>query len=409
MGNCKESGSFIEKWDRKAYIAAAHRKNEKLKKFISHLDLDCFFVSVERLNDSSLTGIPVAVGGSPKGRGVISSASYEARKFGVRSAMPTGRALRLCPHLRVVPGHHRQYSEISDRLHDRMTELAPIVEQASIDEMYMDFTGCETLYGGDLPGMIVKIQQTIKEEFSLPCSISLASNKLVAKVATDTVKPAGHIYVVHGTEEAFLAPLPIGAIPGIGKKTEAFLKTKGFQLVGDLQRAEQAELIRLLGAHGTWIERACHGRGSDTLSTEHDQKSISREETFGEDLNDRAELEKICFELIRSVCGRLRKHGERARTVTLKLRTPDFLTTTHRATIEPTNDDAIVFNVVRGLLDSTPRSRGAVRLVGVGLSQFSGGDQEDLFGETGKRDKALEAVDKLRRKFGPDSIITGSA
>jgi DNA polymerase IV len=380
-----------------------------MKKFISHLDLDCFFVSVERLNDSSLAGIPVAVGGSPGGRGVISSASYEARKFGVRSAMPTGRALRLCPQLRVVGGHHRQYSEISSRLHDRMTEIAPVVEQASIDEMYMDFTGCETLYGGDLAGMIVKIQAMIREEFSLPCTISLASNKLVAKIATDTVKPAGHIYVQHGTEEEFLAPLPIGVIPGIGKKTELLLRAKGFNIVGDLQRVPPAVLVKLLGAHGEWIERACHGRGSDSLSTEHDQKSISREETFAQDLNNSAELERICFELIRSVCGTLRKKGLRSKTVTLKLRTPDFVTTTHRATVEPTNDDGVVFSVVRSLLASTPRSGGAIRLVGVGLSNFGGAEQEDLFGDTGKRDKALEAVDKLRQKFGPDSIITGSA
>jgi DNA polymerase-4 len=173
------------------------------KKFIAHLDLDCFFVSVERINDPSLVGKPVVVGGSASGRGVVASASYEARKFGVRSAMPTAQALRLCPNCIVVSGHHRDYSACSRRLHKRLTEIAPVVEQTSIDEMYLDFTGCEKLYGNDLPGYIKKLQAAIKKEFNLPCTIALASNKLVAKIAANTVKPEGTIFIPHSTRRGY--------------------------------------------------------------------------------------------------------------------------------------------------------------------------------------------------------------
>ncbi len=379
------------------------------RKFIAHLDLDCFFVSVERIDDPSLTGIPVAVGGSPEGRGVITSASYEARKFGVRSAMPTAQALRLCPHLKVVSGHHHRYSEISHRLYEWLTDIAPVVEQASIDEMYLDFTGCEALYGNDLPGFIVRIQERIRTEFSLPCTISLASNKLVAKIATDTVKPAGHIYVVHGTEEQFLAPLPIGVIPGIGKKTGELLQGKGFRLVRDLQGISLPDMVRILGSHGAWIYNASHGKGPDLLETSHVVKSISREETFARDVSGLPELEKICFTLIGEVCSTLRSKNLTARTITLKIRTPDFVTTTHRATIEPTSDDGIIFDVVRNLLRSTQRTGKDVRLLGVGVSNFSDSSQEDLFSSPEKRTKALEAVDQLRAKFGPGTITTGNA
>ena len=262
-------------------------------KHIAHLDLDCFFVSVERTKDPGLVGKPVAVGGSPQGRGVVTSASYEARAFGVHSAMPASQALRICPHLIFVRSHHTEYGEVSDRLYRRMLELSPLVERASIDEMYLDFTGCESLYGNDLPGFMRTIQALVREEFSLPCSVALASSKAVAKIAVGTVKPEGICTVAHGEEKRFLAPLPISVIPGVGRKTEEYLRTRGFRTVSDLQATSESRLVELLGVHGSWLYRVAQGRGSDEISSDHLRKSIGHEETFARDIGDPLALERI--------------------------------------------------------------------------------------------------------------------
>ncbi|MCK5572694.1 MAG: DNA polymerase IV, partial [Bacteroidetes bacterium] len=250
------------------------------RKHIAHLDLDCFFVSVERTRSPELIGKPVAVGGSPQGRGVVTSASYEARAFGVHSAMPASQAIRLCPQLIFVRSNHRDYGEISERLYRRMLDLAPVVERASIDEMYLDFTGCESLYDNDLPGFMRSIQRLVREEFRLPCSIALASSKTVAKIAVGTVKPAGVCVVATGEEKQFLAPLPINVIPGVGRKTEEHLRKRGFRVVADLQSVTERRLVELLGAHGRWLHQVAHGRGSDVVSPEHMRKSIGHEQTF---------------------------------------------------------------------------------------------------------------------------------
>jgi DNA polymerase-4 len=377
--------------------------------FIAHIDLDCFFVSVERIKDPSLDGKPVVVGGSARGRGVVASASYEARKYGVRSAIPTAQALRLCPDLIVVSGHHVDYSTYSNRLYKRMLEVAPVVERASIDEMYLDFTGCESLYSNNLPGYMNKLQKMVKQEFQLPCTIALASNKLVAKIAANTVKPAGVIYVPPGTEKIFLAPLPIGVIPGVGKKTEEFLTQKGFKTVADLQSVSLKELIKLLGAHGGWIHRASNGEGSTTLETEHIAKSVSREETFEKDISDTGELENILFMLTESVCSTLRLKSLKARTVQLKLRNSKFKTITRRCTIQPTNYDPDILNTAKRLLQEAHDGKTQIRLIGIGLSNFADESQADidLFPSSEKQQRILQAVDKLRDKFGDDTIKIG--
>ncbi|MDI6803791.1 MAG: DNA polymerase IV [Bacteroidota bacterium] len=378
--------------------------------YIAHIDLDCFFVSVERIKNPALIGKPVAVGGSPTDRGVIASASYEARKFGVRSAMPTSQALKLCPNLIVVSGHHIDYSDYSNRLYHRMLEFSPIVERASIDEMYLDFTGCEKLYKHDLPGFIKILQQLISTEFQLPSTIALASNKLVAKIAANTVKPEGVIYIPHGTESKFLAPLPIEVIPGVGKKTEEFLKQKGFLTVADIQSVAREKLVETLGANGDWIYNASFGRGSTTLETSHIPKSISREETFTTDVSETEELKKILFSLVESVCTTLRSHNFKARTVTLKLRNPKFTTSTHRQTIAPTNYDPVVFKTASELLKKNYDDKTPIRLIGIGLSNFVDAAQTELelFQTKEKKDKIVEAVDKIRDKFGDDAIRIGN-
>jgi DNA polymerase-4 len=378
---------------------------------IVHLDLDCFFVSVERNEDPALIGKPVAVGGSPGGRGVIASASYEARAFGVRSAMPTAQALRLCPQLIVVRSRHHQYGEISDRLFRRMCELAPVVEPASIDEMYLDLTGCEGLYHNDLPGLLRTLQRLILEEFRLPCSLALASTKTLAKIAVGTVKRNGLCVVPHGAEESFLAPLPIGVIPGVGKKTEQYLTARGFFRVADLQALPLDRMVDLLGAHGVWLHKVVHGKGTDELSTEWIRKSIGREETFGSDIGDVREMEKILFTLVEDVCATLRGKSWKTRTVGLKLRYADFKTITRAHTIEPTDDDPVVFRTVRTLLRASYSGKKPVRLLGVHLSNFDDLSQLELplLPQEGRREQALKAVDEIRAKFGDDAIHLGRA
>ncbi len=379
------------------------------KKYIAHLDLDCFFVSVERIKDPSLRGKPAAVGGSPRSRGVIASASYEARTFGVHSAMATAQALRLCPRLIVVSGSHGEYSLISNRLHKRIAELAPIVEQASIDEMYMDFTGCEGLYNNDLPGFMKQIQKTVLDEFQLPCTIALSSNTLVSKIAANQVKPNGVCFVPHGNEAQYLAPLGIGVIPGIGKKTEEHLRSKGFITVADIQRASEDEIRKILGKHGLWIYRAAWGKGSDTIGGEEDAKSISREETFEHDLISRKEIERVLFELVEDVCLRLRRSCLRSSTITIKLRSGDFSTITHAESVEPTNDDAVVRSIVQKLFRESYTEPVPLRLAGVRLSNFENEDQTSLplFPADTKRQDILHAVDGIRKKFGNDVIHVG--
>ncbi len=379
------------------------------KRYIAHLDLDCFFVSVERIKDPSLVGKPVVVGGSPTGRGVVASASYEARAFGVRSAMPTGAALRLCPHLRIVRGTFGDYTTYSNRLYERIVELAPVVERASIDEMYFDLTGCEVLYHNDLPGFIKILQQIVWKEFQLPCTIALASNKVVAKIAAQTVKPAGVIFVPHGTEREFLAPLTVDAIPGVGKKTGDVLRRKGFKLVSDLQQISKERLQRILGKHGMWIHDVANGMGSDELSTEHERKSIGNEETFSSDISDRNELQKILFSLTEEVCSSMRYRHLKARTFTLKLRYADFDTITRATTIEPTDDDTVLFKTMCELLEDAYTRKIALRLLGVRATHLVEEDQIELslFPEGHKRTKMFDAVDKIRKKFGDDVIHVG--
>jgi DNA polymerase IV len=376
---------------------------------IAHLDLDCFFVSVERIKDPSLVGKPVVVGGSPTGRGVVASASYEAREFGVRSAMPAAAALRLCPNLIMVRGQYGDYTKYSNALYQRVTELAPIVERASIDEMYFDLTGCEVLYNNDLPGFIRKLQKIVWNEFQLPCTISLASNKVVSKIAAQTVKPAGTIYVPHGTEQEFLAPLPVDAIPGVGKKTGEVLRKKGFHIIGDVQKTSRAAIERILGKHGIWIHDVAMGLGPDQLSTEHERKSIGNEETFSADVADMNELLRIVMALTEEVCSSLRFRHLKGRTFTLKLRYSDFQTITRAVTIEPADDDCVVFKTMKELLVNSYTRRLPLRLLGVRASHLIEAEQIELqlFPENTKRTDMLTAVDKIRKKFGDDVIHVG--
>ncbi len=381
-----------------------------MKKYIAHIDLDCFFVSVERIKDPSLIGKPVAVGGTGR-RGVVSSASYEARAFGVRSAMPTGQALDLCPNLIVVHGSHGEYGKISKKLYRFLCDYAPVVQQASIDEMYMDFTGCEKLYNNDLPGLMRTLQALVKREFSLPCSIALSSNKVVSKIATGCVKPEGCITIEHGLEKEFLAPLDINVIPGVGKKTELELRKYDINFIRDIQKLSKETIETILGDHGGYFLRTAMGIGGDTLEVEWIRKSISNENTFGKDISNKEELLTHLFDLTESVCYNTRRYGWKGKTIKLKLRYSDFSTITRNVTLsEPTNDDKVVFEAVKSIFLKAYTRKMPVRLLGVGLTQFSEAADKSLslFPEDDKRTHVLNAVDALRKKFGDDAIHTGS-
>ena len=379
------------------------------QKSIAHLDLDCFFVSVERIKNPALNGKPVVVGGSADGRGVVASASYEARKFGVRSAMPTGRALQLCPQLIVVGGNHKDYGDYSNRLYERMLDFTPVIERASIDEMYLDFTGCESLYGNNLPAFMKTLQEIVWKEFSLPCTIALASNKYVAKIAAGTVKPAGVCYVPYGEEKQFLAKLPIDVIPGVGPKTAPLLRGKGFHSVADIQRTLPAQIALLLGDAGLRLLEIANGEGPDELTIDRERKSISREETFDHDIGDPGQLSKILHSLCENVCSTLRSCHWKAKTITLKLRYADFKTLTRTVTIVPTADDTVVLRSVNDLLHAAYSGKKSVRLLGVRLSNFSSSEEGDLslFPVDSRRSQMFDAVDKLRKKFGDDVIHVG--
>ncbi|MFH0989006.1 MAG: DNA polymerase IV [bacterium] len=376
-------------------------------RWIGHLDLDCFYVSVERIKHQELLGYPVAVGGSPTGRGVIASASYEARAFGVHSAMPAAHALRLCPNLILVRSHFEEYEEYSDKLYSRLLDLAPIVERASIDEFYFDLTGCEALYQHNLAGFIKRLQKLVWSDLTLPCTVALASSKVLAKIAAGTVKPAGNICIEHFTEKEFLAALSIDVIPGVGKKTSQLLRQRGFRIVQDLQNSTVEQLTEILGSNGNWIRTVALGHGSTHVETEHKRKSIGNERTFSKDISDWDALEQKMFPLVEKICSSARSRGWRAKTVRLKLRYSDFKTTTHEQSVAPTYDDPYVFHIAKRLLRDSYTKPLPVRLLGITLTNFVDEAEPELFPSNLKRDRMLTAVDKLRQRFGDDVIHIG--
>ncbi len=262
---------------------------------IFHLDLDAFFVSVERILDPKLNGKPVIVGGDPHGRGVVAACSYEARKYGLHSAMPIRNAFKLCPRGIYLHGHYSEYSRYSKAVKNILSSYAPVIEQASIDEFYMDFTGCEKIYGNFIQ-FAEKLQKEIWEKLSLPCSIGIGSNKTIAKIGSDCMKPQGITYVVPGLEKEFLAPMPVETIPGVGKITLKELNDKGFYKIGDISKAPQEFFSGAFGKSGIYLWRKANGLGTDFLTIEREQKSISKETTFEKDESNKEVVENTLFE-----------------------------------------------------------------------------------------------------------------
>jgi len=377
---------------------------------ILHVDMDAFFVSVELLERPDLRGKPVVVGGRPDQRGVVSAASYEARKFGIHSAMPLRTAGRLCPHAVFLDGHHEKYSEWSDRIASILAKFSPIVEMVSVDEAYLDLSGTERLHGPPLAAAD-KLLRTITRQTGLPCSGGLATTRLTAKVASEQGKPRGLVWVAPGMEALFLAPLPIRKIPGIGEVTERALRALGIETVEQLASHSQEKLEKIFGQWGTALYRKARGGDAYEFLIDAEPKSISHNHTFGEDTSDVAEMETLLSHLSQKACKRLREAGLSTRTLTLTIRYAGFETYTRSKTLtEPAQLDTDIFAVFLSLFRHHRDSKRKVRLLGVALSALSHGAQQlDLLqsDRREKLEKLTKAADSLRDKFGFTSVQFG--
>jgi DNA polymerase-4 len=376
-----------------------------------HVDMDAFFVSVEELFDPSLKGKPVVVGGQPDERGVVSAASYAARKFGVHSAMPLRTAYKLCPGAIFVDGHRDRYLEYSERVFAVLRQFSPQVEMASIDEAYMDLTGTERLHGPPLSAAH-RLHDAVHRETNLNCSIGVAASRLVAKVASDQAKPNGVLWILPGQEARFLGPLDVRKIPGVGKVTERNLHSRGIRKVRDLAALGDAFLEERFGKWG--LALAGKARGEDAggwfdgeVGEGGDPRSISHEHTFSVDTADAPALDAMLVRLAEMVARRLRDHGLWARTVQIKLRYSDFSTFTRARTLRHASQiDTELAGAVRELFHKAWNGR-AIRLLGVYAQSLEAREgQTNLLEEdqTERWRKALGAVDRIRDKYGDGSV-----
>ncbi|MBN1399524.1 MAG: DNA polymerase IV [Anaerolineae bacterium] len=375
------------------------------------MDLDAFFASVEELLNPRLRGQAIIVGGAPEQRGVVASASYAARRFGVHSAMPMSQALRLCPHAVVVPARHGIYGAHSRRVMAILQEITPLVEQVSIDEAFLDVTGCERLWG-PVDAIADLIRRRITGECQLPVSLGIASSKLVAKIACDLAKPQGVLIVPPGQEQDFLAPLPIGRLWGVGQVTTARLNALGIHTIGDLAAWPEEDLADRLGEWGHDLHRRALGLDASPVHTSREQRSISHEQTFAQDVGDVSLLQRTLLSMSERLAGRLREGGLVAQTVRLKLRFPDFHTVTRQSRLEqPTDQGPVIYDVAQQLLRAHLPAQRKVRLIGLGLTGLleEGGYQLQLFDQSDQRRINLDrAVDEIRERFGREAIVRAS-
>ena len=396
---------------------------------IIHLDLDAFYASVEVQDDPALRGKPVIVGGSER-RGVVSAASYESRKYGVHSAMPTATAKRLCPQGIFLPVRMDRYREVSEKVFSIFRRFTPLVEPLSIDEAFLDVTGCERLFGS-AEEVARKIRSAVREETGLTVSAGVAPNKFLAKIASDLGKPDGLTVVPDGNEIGFLEPLPVAKLWGVGKVTERELHRRGVRTIGDLRRVPAGTLTGAFGAHGEQLHRLAHGIDDRPVETEHEAKSIGHEDTYGHDLRERGAMRRELLSLADRVSARLRRHGLKGKTVTLKVKYADFVQVTRAATLsEPADDGGALYRVALDLLGNTEAGARPVRLLGISVSRLAPAagearpsrmEQLPLFGrpragmpdapksaDPEKREKLNRAVDRIREKYGPKGIVPGA-
>ncbi len=378
---------------------------------ILHVDMDAFFASVEQLDHPEWRGRPVIVGGDPKRRGVVSAASYEARLYGVRSAMPSARAAALCPDAVWARPRSGRYQEISQQVREIFAEASPLVQPTSIDEAYLDMTPGR--YSAPDPVVAARKIQLAVETLGVSCSIGVATSKIVAKIASDQNKPHGLTVVMPGTEAAFLAPLSVRLMPGIGAVTAAGLERLGITTIGALAALDDRSAADALGS---WAATLCdRARGIDPrpVAPGEPAKSVSNERTFAEDVHDARDVRVALGSLAEKVTGRLRRKGLSGRTITVKVRYGDFSTRTVRRTLVVPSDERVLVEGVAWELLTTVWSPGVgIRLLGVGVSGFEErAEQLDLFVEAqhadDTRERLTRSIDAVRDRFGPDALHLG--
>jgi len=376
-----------------------------------HVDLDAFFVSVEQVLNPELKGKPVVVGGKPDRRGVVAAASYEARAFGVHSAMPLSTASRLCPQAIFIEGNFHRYRDASQKFMAILADFSPYLEPLGIDEAYLDATGFESIHGS-IRHMAEKIRQRVKDELGLCASAGIASSKIVAKVASDLSKPDGLLEVPEGKERSFLAPLPVAKLPGIGKKTEPLLKGLGISTIGQLATISPDILKSHFGIHGKLMHEHANGIDDREVEPPVEAKSTSRETTFAQDTRDSSFLKATLRYLSERVGSDLRDKGKLARCVALKLRYADFSTITRQHTLSQAADtDQTIFDTgLRLLKRELAQGKQPVRLIGIGASNLvEAGRQRDMLDSSSQRlEKLNAAIDRIRKKYGFTAIQTGS-
>ena len=382
-------------------------------RYILHVDMDAFFAAIEQRDNPALIGKPVIVGADPKkgkGRGVVSTCSYEAREFGIHSGQPISTAYKICPKGMFLSVDSEKYSQVSDEIYDIFYEFTPKVEMISIDEAFLDITGSHHLFGGPLETCKL-LKSRIKEKTKLTASVGLAPTKMVAKIASEIRKPNGLVEVSQNKVLDFLWPLDIDKISGLGKKSKVIFNNLGIKTIGDLAKKDLGEVERILGKNGEYFWALANGIDDREVETEEEAKSISNEHTFTEDTGDKRIIEAALISLCEKVSGRLRQQGFKGKTITLKIRLEGFLTFTRAKTLDkPTNFIDTIYKTIRELLDKFNRKGKKVRLVGVKVSSFTQGGvgvQATLFdqGKEEKQERVHQAIDKIKNKFGREAIF----
>jgi len=377
---------------------------------IFHIDLDAFFVSVEQALDPKLKAKPVIVGGDPERRGVVASASYEARPFGIHAGMPLSKARRLCPQAIFIQANFSRYREAADKFMEILADFSPCIEPLGLDEAYLDVTGCEEPYGS-LRQMALALKDRIRRELRLTASVGIATCKVVAKIASDLCKPDGLLEVARGEERHFLTPLPVARLPGVGKKTEQVLKGMGITTIGELATLPLNIVEKHFGKFGVVIHRYANGIDDRRVEAPGESKSISQQTTFARDTLDHHFLEANLHHLFQQVSAELRNRDKQARCVTLRLRYADFRTITRQVTLkEASNVSQVIFAAARQLLSEALVQRGKpIRLIGIRVSNLSGKERQlHMFdSEREKLEHLDKAIDQIRRKYGPAAIKAG--
>jgi len=378
---------------------------------IFHIDLDAFFVSVEQVLNPKLKGKPVIVGGDPERRGVVASASYEARPFGIHAGMPSSKARRLCPQAIFIRSHFSLYKDASSKFMKILGDFSPYIEPLGLDEAYLDVTGCEEPYGS--PRQLARaIKERINKELKFTASVGIATCKVVAKIASDLCKPDGLLQIAPGKEQAFLNPLPIAKLPGVGKKTEQSLKEMSITTIGELASLPLNTIKRQFGATGAVLHSYARGVDDREVEAPGEAKSISQQLTFARDTLDRNFLEANLHNLCQEVCQELRGQKKSAKCVAIKLRYADFKTITRQVILKETSDiTQVIFAAAQQLLSKALAQQGKpVRLIGIRISSLVGEEKQIPMFDSGteKPEHLDKAIDKIRRKYGPRAIKTGN-